>query len=114
MLERHQAADDRLFPNGQSHAVSVLQRKRGLFVGKSELLGFGPDGGDLGDGAAGSNQFDGRIQILATALVGIDHRVRRVSDAEAAVITSAVSHVRMQDVVVDRISRTQYPVRKNV
>jgi hypothetical protein len=48
MLERNQAADDRLLPDGQADAVTVLQRESGFFIGETELLRLRPHGGDLG------------------------------------------------------------------
>ena len=41
MLERNQAADHRLLPDGEPDAVAVLQRERGFFVGEAEVVAFG-------------------------------------------------------------------------
>ncbi len=114
MFERNQAADHGLFPNGQPDAVAELQSERGLFVGESELLRLGPDGGDFRGGAAGADQRNGRVQIFAAALVGVHQRVRAVTDGEAAVVTGAVAHEGMQDVVVDRIAGAQHAIGENV
>ena len=114
MLKGNQAADDRLLPDRKADAVAILQREAGFFVGEPELFGFRPDCGNLGRGAAGANQFDGGIKILAAAFVGIDHGVRRVADRETAVVAGAVSHVGMQNVVVDGIAGTQNAIREHM
>ncbi len=80
MFERNQAADHRLFPDGQPDAVAVLQREGSFFIGEAELLRLGPHRGDFRGGAAGPDQLDGGIEIFAAALVGIDHGVRCIAD----------------------------------
>ena len=87
--------------------MAELQRERGFFVGEAELLGLGPHRRDLRGGAAGTNQLDRRVEIIAAALVGVDHGVRRVADAEGAVVAGAIAHVGMQNVVVDGIAGAQ-------
>src|SRR5260370_6799065 len=103
MLEGNQSADYRLFPDGQADAVSVLQRERCFFIGKAKLLGFGPHGSDLRGGSSRPHQRDRGVEIFTAAFVSIDHGVRSVTYREAAVGTSAVTHVGNEDVVIDRI-----------
>src|ERR1700722_7575648 len=114
MLEGNQAADDGLLPDGEADAVAVLQGEGVFFILETEILRLRPDCGNLGGGAAGADEFDGGIEIIAAALVGVDHGVRGVADREAAVVAGAVSHVGMKNVVVDGIAGTQHAVGKNV
>ena len=114
MIEGDQAADDGFFPDRQTNAVAVLQSEGGFFIGEAKVGGLGPDRGNLGGGAAGTNQFDGCVQIVAATLIGVHHRVGRIADRETAVIAGAVSHVGMQNVVVDRISGAEDAVGENV
>src|SRR4029453_4989394 len=78
------------------------------------FLRFGPDGGDLGGRSARTNQLDRGVQIIAAALVGIIQRARSGPDGETTVVTGSVPHVRVQDVVVNRITGTKHPVGKDV
>src|SRR5712692_3899707 len=114
MVEGNQPADDRFFPDGKSNAMAVLQREARLFVGEAEVLCLGPNRSNLRRGAAGAHQFDGSVQIIAAAFVSVDHGMRRVADGEATVVASAVSHVRMEDVVVDGISRAEHAIGENM
>ena len=76
MFQRNQPADHRLLPDRQADAVAELQREGRFFIGEAELLRLGPHRGDFAGGAARTDQRDGRIQIIAAALVGVDQRVR--------------------------------------
>ena len=58
VVERDQPAEDGLLPDGQAHAVPVLQGERRLLVGEAELLGAGPHRHDVGGGGAGLHQRD--------------------------------------------------------
>src|SRR6202023_869295 len=114
MVERNQATDHGFFPDREADAVAVLQRKASFFVGESELFCLRPHRGNLGGGAARANQFDGGIEIITAALVGVDHGARTVPNCEAAVITGAIAHVRMENVVVDGIARAQHAIGKHM
>src|SRR6202522_2363489 len=76
MLQRHQAADYRLLPDGEANAVAVLQRESRLLIGKTELLRFRPHSGDLGGSAARAHEFNRRVEIFPATLVSIVHRMR--------------------------------------
>src|SRR5260370_39041777 len=104
MIERNQAADHRLLPNCQPDAVAILQRETSLFVRKTEFFSSRPHRSDFCSSAAGTYQFDGCIKVFSTALVGIHHCMRPETDCETSVVASAVAHVRMQDVVINRIA----------
>ena len=82
VIQRDQPADHRLFPDRQPDPVAELQRERRLFVREAELLRLRPHRGHLRGSAARPDQFDGGVEIFAAALVGVDHRVRRVADGE--------------------------------
>src|SRR5580700_1072119 len=114
MLERYQAADHRLLPNGESDAVAILQRETGFFIGEAEFFSLRPDRGDLRRGAAGTHQFDRGIEIFAATFVSIHHRVRSIAHGEAAVIARAIAHVGMQNVVVDGVARPQHAIGKHM
>src|SRR5437879_3535361 len=104
VLQRDQAADHRLLPNRQAHSVPKLQCECPLLTRDSKLLSCRPYRGHLRGGPARPDQFDRRIQVFPAALVSIHHGMRSVSDGEAAVVTGAIAHVGMQNVVVDRIA----------
>ena len=53
--------------------MTILQRERRLFVGKTELLGLWPEFDDVGRGDAWLHDTDRGIHIIATALVGVGH-----------------------------------------
>ena len=53
MIERDQAAEDRLFPDREADAVAILQREGRLFIGEAELLGLRPELDDIGRRDAG-------------------------------------------------------------
>ena len=114
MLERHEPADDRLLPDRQADAVAELQRERRFLVREAEVLRPGPHRRDLRGRAAGTNQLDRRVEIVAAPLVRVDERVRREVDREAAVVARAVTHVRVQDVVIHGIAWTQHAIREDV
>src|SRR5579862_5455662 len=106
MVERHEAADDRLLPDRQADSVPILQSEGRLFIRESEVGCLRPHRRDFRRRPPGTHQLDGRVEILTAALVGIDHCVRRISDREAAVVAGAVSHVGMEDVVIHGIAGT--------
>src|SRR5438132_13183307 len=58
VVERNQTAEYRLFPDRQTHAMTILQRERRLFVGKTELLGLWPEFDDVGRGDAWLHDTD--------------------------------------------------------
>ena len=94
--------------------MPILQSEGGLLVREAELLRFGPHRSNLRRSSPGTHQLDSRIKILTTPLVCIVHRVRGITDSEAAVVAGAVSHIRMEDVVVHRIAWTQHAIRKDM
>src|SRR3984893_1745239 len=114
MVERYQATDHWFFPDREADTVAVLQRKAGFFVGESKLFCFRPYRSNLGGGAARADQFDRGIEIITAALVGVDHGVRTIPNGEAAVITGAISHVRMENVVVDGVARAEHAIGKHM
>src|SRR5262249_33922991 len=104
------AADHRLLPDGEADAAAVLQSEARLLVREAELLGLGPYRRDLGRRPTRPHELDGGVEILAAALICVDQGPRRVPDREAAVVARAVTHVRLQDVVVHRVAGPQDPV----
>src|SRR5882762_1838430 len=91
MLERHEPTDYRLLPDRETDSVAVLQRERRFFIWEAELLRLWPYRGDFSRCASGTNQRNRRVQILAAAFVGVDHRTRRVANREATVVARAVA-----------------------
>src|ERR1700747_796160 len=114
MLKGNEAADHRLLPDGESDAMAILQGETRFLVGETELLGFGPYGGDFGGGATRPHQFDGSVQVITASLVRIDHGMGCVGDRETPVITGAVSHIGMQDVVINWVARAEHAVGEDV
>src|ERR1017187_10203509 len=86
MFEGNQTADHRLLPDGESDAMSVLQRERGFFVREAKILSLRPHSGNLCRSSSRTHQLDGGIEIVAASFVGIDHGVRSAADGEAAVV----------------------------
>ena len=74
MLERDEAAEDRLLPDREADAVAELEGESSLLIGEAELLGPRPDRHHLVGRHPGTDQADGGIQEVAAALVGIDQR----------------------------------------
>src|ERR1700678_2043868 len=114
VLQRNQAADHRLLPDGKANSVTILQRKCRFFVGKPELLRLGPDRSYFGCGSPRTYEFNRRIEILAASLVSVVHGMRSVSDGEAAVVASAIAHVGVKNVVINRIAGAQYAIGENM
>ena len=61
-----------------------------------------------------AHKFDRGIQIITAALVGILHGMRGITNREAAIVASAIAHVGLKDVIVNRVARAQHTIRKNV
>src|ERR1019366_348930 len=99
MLERDKPADDGLLPDGEADAMAILQSESRFFVGESEVLRAGPDRGNLVCAPSRANEFDGRIEIVTATLVGIHHGKRSRTDHEGAVVTGAIPHIGVEDVV---------------
>src|SRR5207302_982091 len=78
------------------------------------LLRLGPNGSDFGRRAARPNELNRRVEILTASLVGVHHRMRCVSNRETPVVAGTVSHVGMQDVVIDGITRAQHTIGKDM
>ena len=114
MVERDQPTEDRLLPDREPDAVAELKRERGLLVGEAELLRLGPDADHLAGGGAGLDQGDGRVEVIAATLVGLDERLGGPRHRERAVVARAVAHVAVQDVEVRRVARAQRPVGVDV
>src|ERR1041385_8318193 len=68
IIERDEAAEDRLLPDRKPDAVAVLQRESRLLVGEAELLGLGPELDDVGGRDAGLDDRDRRVHVVAAAL----------------------------------------------
>ena len=94
--------------------VTELQREGGLLVGEAELLRRRPDRCDVAGRGPGPDQVDGRVEQVATALVGVDERPRRTRDRKRAVVARAVAHVAVQDVEVRRVAGAQRAVGEHV
>src|SRR5271163_186122 len=69
MLQRNQAADHRLLPNGEADSVTILQCESRFFVGEPEFLRFGPDRSYFGCGSPRTNEFYRRVEIFAASFV---------------------------------------------
>ena len=82
--------------------------------GKPNSVRLRPHRGDFRRRPARTNQLDRRVEIVAAPLVGIDERVRRRADGEAAVVAGAVAHVGVEDVVVHRVARAHHAIREHV
>ena len=104
MLQRNQAADHRFLPDRQPDSMPILQPECRLFIRKSKLLRFRPHRRDLARLPPRTHQRNGGVQIIAAPLIRIHQRQRRVPDREAAVVTRPVTHIGMQDVVINRIA----------
>ncbi len=65
VLERDQAREDRLLPDGQPDTMTVLEGECGLLVGEAELLRGRPDLDDVGRGRARAHERDGTVHVLA-------------------------------------------------
>jgi len=72
MIERDQPAEHGLLPDRQADAVAELKRERRLLVREAELLRSRPERCDLAGGGAGADQVDRGVEVVATALVGVD------------------------------------------
>src|ERR1019366_1157428 len=114
MFQRYETADYWFLPNSEANAVTILQRECGFFVRETELLRLRPHRGNLRRSASRAHQFNRRIEVFPAPLVRVVHRVRGVSDREAAVITGAGSHVVVENGVIPRVARTQHAVGENV
>src|SRR4029077_20150390 len=114
LIKRNQAADHRFFPDGEANAVTELKSEARFFVGETEFLGLWPDGGHLRSGASRTNQIDGGVDVLPALLVGIDHGVRGGAYGERPVVTGAIAHVGMQDVVVNGIAWAEHAIGEDV
>ena len=114
MIEGDQPAEDGLLPDRQTDAVAELQCERRLLVGEAELLCARPDGSDLTGGRPRSDQVDGRVQVIAAALVGVDERPGGAGDGECAVVTGPVAHIAVQDVEVRGVARAQRAIGEYV
>src|SRR5262249_21285977 len=110
MVERNKSADHRLLPDCQADSVAILQGKSVFFIAEAKFLRLRPYRCDFGGRTSRPNQGNSCVKIFAAALVRIAHGVRRVANCETAVITSSVTHVRMQDVVVDGVARAQHAI----
>src|SRR5580693_4276210 len=114
MLQRYQTADYRLLPDGETNAVTILQREGGFLVREAELLRLRPHGRDLGGRAPRAYEFNRRVKVFPAPLVRVVHCVRGIADREASVVAGTVSHVGVENVVVNGISRSKYAIGENV
>ena len=114
MVERDEPADDRLLPNREPDAMTVLEREGRLFVREPELLCLRPYRGDLSGRSSRSDQLDCSVEVIAAAFIGIHHGVRGITDGEAAIVAGTVAHVRLQNIVVDRVAGPEHSVRVDV
>ena len=94
--------------------MSVLQRERGLFVGKTELLRLRPHGHDVCRRHAGPNERDGVVEDVATTFVRVHECARRAPDGKRPVVARAVTVVRMKDVEVRGIAGPEHAVSEHV
>src|SRR5437016_1970309 len=114
MVERNQPAQDRLLPDRETDAVPVLEREGGLLVGEAEFIRFRPELDDLIRRDAGPRPVDGNVEVVATALVGIDLRGRSAPNRERPVVTGAVAVEAVDDVEVSRITGAEDAIREVV
>ena len=114
MVERDEAAEDGLFPDGEPDAVAELQREGRFLVGEAELLRLGPGLHDVRGGDPGPDQVNGGVQVVAAPRVGVDHGRRRAADGEGAVVAGPVAVVAVQDVEVRRVARAQRAIGVDV
>ena len=114
MIQRHQAAEDRLLPDRQPDAVAVLEGEGGHLVGKAELLRPRPQRDDVGGGGTRPDQRDGLVHVLAAADVGVALGAGRAGHREGAVVAGPVAQVTVQDVEEGRITGPDQPVGVHV
>src|SRR5579884_1624405 len=114
IVEGDEAREDRLLPDRETDAVSVLERERGLLVREAELLRPREHLDDLGGRHARPDHRDRLVEVVAAARVGIDERARRRADRERAVVARAVAVVGVEDVEVRGVARAQHPVGEDV
>lgn len=114
MVERDEAAEDRLLPDGQADPVPVLEGEGGRLVREAELLGSRPDLDDVGGSGAGADQGDGLVHVGAAADVRVALGGRGAADGERPVVAGAVAEVAVQDVEEGGVAGADQPVAVDV
>src|SRR5713226_1034963 len=114
VVERYQAAENGFLPDGKPHAVTVLERKGGLFVGEAELFRFGPELNDLGGGHPRLDSVNGTVQDIPTVLIGVYLCLRGAAYNEGAVVAGAVAVITMQYIEIGWIARPQCTISIDV
>src|SRR6266511_4427063 len=94
--------------------MAVLQSECGFLIGKTELLGFRPEFDDIASGNARFDDADGRVHVVATAFVGVDHWRGGAADGEGPIVSSSVAVVAVQNIEKGRVAGTQHPVGVNM
>src|SRR5882724_38685 len=98
IVERVQPADDGPLVQPQADAVAEVQPERGHLALEADLLRLGEGPRDLVRRHAGLDERDGLVHPLARLLVGHQLRLRRLADAERAVVAGAIADERHDDV----------------
>src|SRR5215472_11935433 len=114
MVERDQAAEDRLLPVRQATAVPELKGESCLLVREAELARIRPYGRHLPRGHPGADHGDRLVEHVATAFVGVDERRRSAADGERPVVAGPVAVEAVDDVEVSRVARSQVAVGVDV
>ena len=94
--------------------VAELEPERVHLVDEAELLGLGPDRGDLVGGGARLDQVDGRVHPLPRPLERVALGRGGPADHERAVVAGAVAAVDVDDVEVGLVARADQPVGEHV
>src|SRR6266566_7284609 len=104
MIKRNQPAEDRLLPDSQAHAMTVLECEGSFFVRETKFLCLRPQFHNFSSCDSRLNRIDGNVQDIATVLIGIHHRLRGAPNGKRAVIAGAIAIITMQDIKVGGIA----------
>src|SRR5215472_16564616 len=94
--------------------MPILQRKRRLFIRKTELFCLRPELDHIGGGYTRAYGVDRRVQYLTAILVSIHHRLRSTTNSKRTVIAGPVAVVTMQDIKVSRITGPKGTIAKDM
>src|SRR5215472_10271691 len=79
MVERDKAAEDRFLPDGESDAMTVLEREGRFFIREAKLFCLGPELDNVSGRYTRLDGINGYIQNVTTVFVGIYHGWRGAS-----------------------------------
>ena len=114
VVQRHQSAENGLFPDGQPDPVPVLQSEGGQFVRETKLRSFGPHLDDVSRCGSGFYPGDGLVDERPAALVGVTLGDTGAAYGKRAVVAGPVAVERVQDVEEGRVARAKDAVAVNM